>query len=126
MIQLSGYWVKSSFIKHCKIFHYLTLVIGDKPKYTSGSWLWVKDIRNLFTLINTNNEIIAMDCYAVCKKDRDLIAAAPDMLEALETILEAEMSGYKAVAEYGGYVLDDDVRDKARVAIAKAKGVRDE
>lgn len=48
------------------------------------------------------------------------------MLEALETILEAEMSGYKAVAEYGGYVLDDDVRDKARVAIAKAKGVRDE
>lgn len=52
-----------------------------------------------------------------------LIAAAPEMLEALKAVMDNE-SDWKWAQEFGGYVLDDDVREQVRAAIAKAKGKR--
>ena len=50
-----------------------------------------------------------------------LIAAAPDLLEALEYVLVMETDP-KLIGLYGGYTLDDDVRDKITEALTKAKG----
>lgn len=66
-----------------------------------------------------NNPLIATVCSVHCDSPEEmranahLIAAAPEILEALEMMLEmSEMSGFgKAAAE-----------DVARAAIAKAKG----
>jgi len=51
------------------------------------------------------------------KKDAPLIAAAPDMLAALETIAKSER------LETGTFVCDfDTLQSVARAAVAKAKG----
>ena len=54
------------------------------------------------------------------------IAAAQEMLEALQFVLENEASDHKAQEEFGGYVLDDDVRRVIIAAIAKATGAAPE
>lgn len=50
------------------------------------------------------------------------ISAAQEMLEALQCVLENEASDHKTQEEFGGYVLDDDVRRVVIAAIAKATG----
>jgi hypothetical protein len=47
-----------------------------------------------------------------------LIAAAPDLLEALEDLV---LLAQAVMHENGGYMVDDELSD-ARAAIAKAKG----
>lgn len=39
--------------------------------------------------------------------------------KALTRILENEASDWKAAEEFGGYVLDDELREEARAALAK-------
>jgi len=39
------------------------------------------------------------------------------MRRALSRILENEASDYKAAEEFGGYVLDDELREEARAAL---------
>lgn len=56
------------------------------------------------------------------KANAHLIAAAPDLLEALKAILSDEMRDHKAVYEFGGFVLPDELRNQAAAAIAKAEG----
>ena len=51
-----------------------------------------------------------------------LIVAAPELLEALQGILDEDMEDSKRAAYLGGFVLPDDLRQQARAAIAKAKG----
>ena len=57
------------------------------------------------------------------EEDADLIAAAPELLEALETLLEYEDDTYRGINDRGcwpaGSVCDFDL---ARAAISKAKG----
>ena len=50
--------------------------------------------------------------------DARLIAAAPDLLEALEDLI---LLAQAVMHENGGYMVDDELSD-ARAAIAKAKG----
>ena len=94
------------------------------PKHTPGPWLalpyiGVGEFGDYAIVCDTRDrDIAAVEEEA----DAQLIAAAPEMLEALKAILKAEMSGYKAVEEWGGYVLDDDVREIAEAAVAKAEG----
>jgi len=57
------------------------------------------------------------------EKDADLIAAAPELLEALETLLEYEDDTYRGINDRGcwpaGSVCDFDI---ARAATSRAKG----
>lgn len=51
----------------------------------------------------------------------ELQAANVLMLEALEAVI-ANDCDHKMAAEFGGYTLDDEVRDAVIAAIAKVKG----
>ena len=53
---------------------------------------------------------------------RELLAERDALREALSRILENEASDWKAAEEFGGYVLDDELREEARAALAKAEG----
>lgn len=50
--------------------------------------------------------------------DARLMASAPDLLEALEMLLDADENA----EGYGTAGVTEDIRDKARAAIAKARG----
>ncbi len=50
--------------------------------------------------------------------ERDALAAEVERLaEVLRKILENEASDWKAAEEFGGYVLDDELREEARAAL---------
>jgi hypothetical protein len=55
----------------------------------------------------------ALDTVRVAREGRDALR------EVLGKILENEASDYKAAEEYGGYVLDDELREEARAVLAK-------
>lgn len=50
------------------------------------------------------------------------VSSNADMLEALKAVIDGEMSDHKSQAEFGGYILDDEIREKIKAAIAKAEG----
>lgn len=91
-------------------------------KHTPGQWYWDFDRDGLACLRSDagDGEAIMIDvaCYLEVA-DRLLIAAAPDLLEALEALLEDEewMDGSGWV-----YVRNFDKADAARKAIARARG----
>jgi hypothetical protein len=62
--------------------------MNSNAKTPISQWRWIETNKNLFTLIDANNEIVATDFYACTPADLDLIAAAPDMLEALEALVD--------------------------------------
>jgi uncharacterized protein YwgA len=63
--------------------------------------------------------------------ERDQLAAEIEALraeverlaEVLSKILENEASDWKAAEEFGGYVLDDELREEARAALRERLGV---
>lgn len=76
-------------------------------KHTPGPWAW------------KNEQLFGRDRVSVCASentpDARLIAAAPDLLEALQEVL--------AAADGGGWSAIDPSFKKQRDAIAKATGV---
>jgi hypothetical protein len=93
--------------------------MNSNAKTPISQWRWIETNKNLFTLIDANNEIVATDFYACTPADLDLIAAAPEMLEALEALLPLAENFYYDV-NHGDEYVEQFV--KARAAIAKAKG----
>ncbi|EIZ9234941.1 hypothetical protein SNN61_002551 [Cronobacter sakazakii] len=93
-------------------------------KGTPGPWEWWTS--NSFLRLSsqaTGKDGGVIDSYAmsdghtslsVSKADMALIAAAPDLLEALNSIMELQTRGY--------VVLGDKCTEMARAAIAKAIG----
>ena len=93
-------------------------------KGTPGPWEWWTS--NSFLRLSsraTGKDGGVIDSYAmsdghtslsVIKADMALIAAAPDLLEALKSIMELQTRGY--------VVLGDKCTEMARAAIAKAIG----
>ena len=80
--------------------------------HTPGPWVVVTELRDTDEIIcdMLNNGYVAITQGQKLSNWRDdaaLIAAAPDLLDALECLLKAD---------------HDDVRAMARAAIAKAKG----
>lgn len=61
---------------------------------------------------------------AACDPDtiRALLAERDALREALGRILENEAPSQSVAAEYGGYVLDNDLRKEARAALAQEGG----
>ncbi|WP_406549347.1 hypothetical protein ACETRY_10880 [Cronobacter malonaticus] len=95
-----------------------------KGKFTPGPWEWWTS--NSFLRLSsqaTGKDGGVIDSYAmsdghtslsVSKADMALIAAAPDLLEALRSIMELQTRGY--------VMLGDKCTEMARAAIAKAIG----
>jgi len=89
--------------------------------HTPGPWYWDFDRDDMASLrAEGDSEPVMIDiaCYPGLE-DRCLIAAAPDLLEALESLLADE-----EWIEGGGwvYVKNFEAADAARKAIARAKG----
>lgn len=71
------------------------------------------------------NEALANASFiAACDPDtaQALLEERDALRAVLCRILENEAPDRKAAEEFGGYVLDDELRDEARAAIAKATG----
>jgi len=60
--------------------------MSDAPKHTPGPWRWVQHANHVFSIVDSNNEIVGCDIYAITEPNRSLIAAAPEMLEALKAL----------------------------------------
>ena len=94
-------------------------------KFTPGPWKaecigkhWNNpDIENWIITYTDDGERIVDHVYEAA--DAHLIAAAPDLLQALEAMLDADRA-----YEYGGYTESELAAIKqSRAAIAKARGV---
>ena len=87
-----------------------------KTKHTPGPWKATKDpdsIRGDDYCIGMETDVARIDRVAVCSEcDASLIAAAPELLEALELVLRDCLDSEGLAAAYA----------KARSAIAKATG----
>ena len=92
------------------------------PKHTPKPWLVKPDSIDVFDKYG----------YTICEvykgkegiANRRLIAAAPDMLEALEAAIKCGMVPITSASEGGASAHSEQVRvaDRIRAAITKAKG----
>lgn len=91
--------------------------------HTPGPWKWHWKLDGLKADCGVFSEKTEGHAYSICRApvfeaqdqweaNARLISAAPDMLEALEALVQADASGE----------LDDSMFAAARAAIAKAKG----
>ena len=88
----------------------------SQPKFTPGPWRYAS--RNVNEIMTTFHGVQIGRSYIDVateneKADAHLIAAAPELLEALEAIMEND-----------GTMMRPNCIDKARDAIAKAKGAQ--
>lgn len=101
--------------------------MGDrtvKTKYTPGPWRVRKLFSGKFAISIKDKNHFVSNSYGNEEANATLIAAAPDLLEALELILEACQKEDGADYRQGPDVnwLEDTVRD----AISRAKGENNE
>ena len=91
-------------------------------KHTPGPWRVVDSWNDHMVEGQNGEEIIWQDgphnTPTINEANARLIAAAPDLLEALEDLI---LLAQAVMHENGGYMVDDELSD-ARAAIAKAKG----
>lgn len=86
-------------------------------KHTLGPWRTVLGYDNAYTIVTGKD--YSLECVALikstpsCQANARLIAAAPDMLEALKRCVELMDNG-------GTWTIDD--QNTARTVIAKAEG----
>ena len=95
----------------------------SEPKFTKGPWKATYDsqLQALIEIYNTEDRIMVavlpdrgtIEAMSEIEANANLIAAAPDMYEALETI--ERVAGI-------GMMEDDPARVKARDALRKARG----
>lgn len=90
----------------------------SEAKFTPGPWIFRKCSAYGISISAKDGESIigAMECQntaflEICDEDAHLIAAAPELYEALE-----------AVISYGAMTGADWVSDKVYAALAKARG----
>lgn len=96
--------------------------------HTPGPWKW-EDQVGYFALIGSNGEEVIDDGSAageypgmnITCPDARLIAAAPELLEALVIMLRGDQLG-EYECQKQGFPRLSERRSKARAAISKAKG----
>jgi hypothetical protein len=95
----------------------------SEKKYSHGRW--EKQFRNVVAIAYGRTSIVA-EVFGYTTEQMlaniHLIAAAPELLEALESIFEKVE---KAVDRVGSYYLSNHDRLKVKRAIAKAKGEKE-
>lgn len=98
---------------------------NSKNNHTPGPWYVEKTDADRFIIIDKECEGRICDVLDVCKEfgperqkaNAALIAAAPDMLEALESLLRVADIVMKKQGS-----IDCSIRHNARQALAKARG----
>lgn len=80
-------------------------------KHSPAPWHLRDGVNENSLLVDDNYSVIFASLDDIKKEDADLIAAAPELLEALQSLLT-----------YGSITGDDWVIEKAEAAIAKALG----
>ena len=92
-------------------------------KHTPGPWLFRGKSESVHARCETHpyGEVLFQfnDECAPSDQDLNLILAAPDLLEALESIIDA--AAYVAYKGFGGAETENQIM-RARSAITKAKG----
>tara|TARA_R110002153_G_scaffold105388_1_gene243772 strand:- start:18 stop:356 length:339 start_codon:yes stop_codon:yes gene_type:complete len=109
----------------------------SEPKHTPGPWLQAKNDPSFVYALNQegyNRFALSVqrgtdeDGVSTTHDERaangQLIAAAPDMLEALEAAIKCRMVPITSASEGGASAHSEQVRvaDRIRAAITKAKG----
>lgn len=88
--------------------------MSEQQTFTPGPWEWNAGGRLFHSLLEkfaSENVLVVHDpIWRPSPEDARLIAAAPDLLEALQAMLEPGMSGSQELA----------ARDAAKAAISKA------
>ena len=80
--------------------------------HTKGPWEWQVNLDKHIVIFNGDGDIVVRDGEYLMEGDARLIAAAPELLEALEMLLNETNAG----------MWDCLPVDKANEAIHKAKG----
>lgn len=90
---------------------------AGKVAHTPGEWKFVQARQKTYATMTAAGKLLAIFRKPVSDEDGRLIAAAPDLLEALNAVLDysGARSGYDAM-RYG------DAIERAEAAIAKAVG----
>lgn len=91
--------------------------MSDDQKHTLGPWEIFEDGGYFDVFTPQGIEIVGCEGCAN-EANAKLIAAAPDLLEALEAYVEALFDGPENLTSRR----NDELEEKARNAIAKAKG----
>lgn len=91
-----------------------------KSKHTPGPWNAVKTKYQGLVISENTGDTVAVTHDP---KDRNMVAAAPDMYEALVELLQSAEYIYRVHIEEisGGFKLAQDIR-RAQAAIYKAEG----
>jgi hypothetical protein len=89
-----------------------------KAKYTAGPWTTGRSILDRWRIEEDNCDGKAIATGIANEANARLIAAAPDLLEALMAALERIPNEH----DFDHTPSDDAVRDQARAAVAKATG----
>lgn len=91
-----------------------------KSKHTQGPWIAAKTPGQGLIISESTGDNVAVTYDS---KDRNIVAAAPDMYEALVELLQSAEYIYRVHLEEisGGFKLAQDIR-RAQAAIYKAEG----
>lgn len=99
---------------------YLTLIFRKpvsnlvQEVFSKQEWVAASHSHVMRDRDNYEREVVRL------KEENARLQAEVDALrEVLSRILENEASDWKAAEEFGGYVLDDELREEARAALAK-------
>ena len=96
-------------------------------KHTPGPWIWNPEDDECLMGKGGAHVMTLGDCYpnggGPSEHDANIIAAAPDLLESLESLLDMGSVFISAIEANDCYSVDfEEWAVKARAAIAKAKG----
>ena len=95
----------------------------DRVAHTPGPWSLSQNNKHPWAVLCPTNfpKVMGVVCTVSYRPNALLIAAAPEMLEALEAFVDANRR-YREVNPNGDRDPVDDAADIARAAIAKANG----
>lgn len=93
--------------------------MSTKAKHAPGPWRWDVTDRYVFMILDSDDEIVAMDIDAITPANRALIGAAPEMLEALKVMTQWNVEHAQERSSKDS--LPTEIQD-ALAAIAKAEG----
>ena len=89
-----------------------TVLVEEQRRFDSFTGVQ-RDTKNEW-VVGDEDTRIALMCHGAVQGDANLVAAAPEMLEALETALDSMRSGYSTISQH----------NEVEALIKKARGAK--